>query len=64
MFSQQYLTQILEGIQADLEKYLCFLDLGCLTDTASLWQNLDDPEGALSCAHPCNPVVEIQQLAG
>lgn len=37
MFSQRYLTQILEGIQADLRLYLCFLHLGCLPDTASHW---------------------------
>lgn len=62
MFSQQCLTQILEGIQEDLKQYFCFLRLGYFPDTASFWQNLDDPEGALSCACPCNFVVLIQHL--
>lgn len=62
MFIQQRLTQILEGIQADLKQYSCFLDPGHLSDTAFLWQNLDDPEGALRCAHPCNLIVLIQNL--
>lgn len=53
MFSQQRLTQILEGIQEDLKQYFCFLHLSYFPDIASLWQNLSDPEEALSCAHLC-----------
>lgn len=54
MFSQQCLTQILEGIQEHLKQYFYFLHLSYFSDIASLWQNLDDPEGALSCTHPVN----------
>lgn len=51
MFSQQCLTQILEGIQEDLKQYFCFLHLRYFADVAPLWQNLDDPEGALCLVH-------------
>lgn len=62
MFSQQCLTQILESIQSDLKQYLCFLDLGCLPNTAFLWHNLDDSKGSVFGAHPCTPTVLIQHL--
>lgn len=62
MFSQQCLTQILEEIQENLNQYFYFLHLSHFPDVASLWQNLGDPEEALSYAHPCKSVVLIQHL--